>query len=126
MSSLIPKLPADPPRPDIGRPSSMLTVVALGLAVVAWALMLPAFVQSLDWSGMPGDPNEPAIWTLTPYRRAFFVGLASLILGILALARQRRGDSKQGRWLARCAVGLSVLGAMAWTYVALLSVNASL
>ena len=123
MSSLIPKLPADPPRPDIGRPSSTLTVVALGLAVVAWVLTLPAFVQSLDWSG---GANEPAIWTLAPYRRAFFVGLASLILGILALARQRRGDSKQGRWLARCAVGLSVLGALAWTYVAMLVVDASL
>ena len=120
------KVAAIPPRPQIGRPASTLTVVALGLAVVAWALTLPAFAQSLDWSGTPGDPNMPAKWTVAPFKLGFFVGLASLILGTLALAQQRRGDSKQGRWLARCTVGLSVLGAMAWTYVALLSVNASL
>ena len=127
MSSLIPKLPAVPPRPDIGRPSSTLTVVALGLAVVAWALTLPAFVQiSRLVGGRRGTRTGQPTWTLAPYGLAFFVGLASLALGIQALAQQRRGDSKRGRWLARCAVGMSVLGAMAWTYVALLSVNASL
>ena len=68
MSSLIPKLPAVPPRPDIGRPSSTLTVVALGLAVVAWALTLPAFVQSLDRSATPGDPNGPADPDVGPVR----------------------------------------------------------
>jgi hypothetical protein len=104
----------------------MHTVAVLGLAIVATALTLPAFVQSLDWEGTPEDTaNAPSDWAGILFLIAFFLGLASLVLGIRALRRQRRG-SKQGRWLARCAVGLSVLGAIAWTYVALLSANASM
>jgi hypothetical protein len=33
----------------------MGTVTVLVTAVIATALALPAFVQALDWSGMPGD-----------------------------------------------------------------------
>jgi len=117
-----------PPRPDTAarspdRRPAVPTWVGLVLLVVAWALMVPALVQSLDWSGLPGDPKAPEDWTALPFYVAFVFGVA----GLWSL-RHRRGRTAFVRERRAVQVGLllAILGAAAWTLLFLSFLDASL
>ena len=93
------------------------------LLVAAWALMVPAIVQSLDWSGLPGDSRAPEDWTALPFYVAFLFGVA----GLWSL-RHRRGRTAfvRERRAVQVALLLAILGAAAWTLLFLSFLDASL
>jgi hypothetical protein len=115
--------PLPPPPPDL-RPER-LTWGAVWGALVATVMTMPGFVVSLSWSGNPGDPG-PSGWPVVLWGVAFFAGVASMILAVTTRGRERRRGSRQGRTLGTIAVCIASLGALLWSYLFLLSMNASL
>ena len=109
----------DLPGSSTGRPDR----VGVVLLVVAWALMVPALVQSLDWSGQPGDSKAPQDRTALLFSVAFVFGVA----GLWSL-RHRRGRTAFVRERRAVQVGLLLasLGAAAWTLLFLSFLDASL
>jgi hypothetical protein len=109
-----------PPRPDVSplayddrRPSAPIWL-GLVLVLIAWGLTVPAFVQSLDWSGLPEDPRGPESWAAGLLYLAFPVGLG----GLWAL-RHRSGRTAIQRERKAVQIGLllSVVGATLWSLV---------
>jgi hypothetical protein len=109
-----------PPRPDVTpvpyedrRPSAPIWFGLL-LVLIAWGFTVPAYIQSLDWSGLPGDPRQPEDWAAALLFLAFPIGL-----GGLWVLRHRSGRTAFLRERKAVQVGLllSIVGATVWSLV---------
>lgn len=112
-----------PPRPDANPPPEMRTVTGMVAAVVATAMTVPAFIQSLS---SPCTPEETLSGWADLWGLAIFIGVASLVLAVQALGRERRRHSRWGRNLAASAVGVASLGGLLSVVPFLCAANASL
>jgi hypothetical protein len=107
-----------PPRPDIIRGPEILTVGAFGVALIASAMTFPIFVQSFTWSGTPEGPG-PSGWPTVLWIVAFFIGVPSMLLALVARHRERRRGSEAGQRLAKRAITAAIVGSClsGWSFM---------
>ena len=114
-----------PPPPDIeGLRSTWLTFVAILLALVAWVMAIPFFMQSFSFSALPGQ-SYPG-WRQGLWFWAFFVGVSSFVLAVVSSKRERERRSRSGKRYAGVAVALAVLGACVWMFPACIQASTGL
>ena len=132
-----------PQRPDAPRESSFsgpaphydgrprrLSVVAFVLALVATTLSLAVFIAVIasGWDGTPpsaGGPQPPD-WVFVPWLWSSGIGIVALTLETIAYKQESKREVRFGKRLTSVGLVICAVGATAWTYVFLLSANASM
>ena len=112
-----------------GRPRGA-SVVGFVLTLVATTLSLVVLIAVIasGWDGSPpsaGGPQPPD-WVLVPWLWSAGIGIVALTLETIGYKQESKREVRFGKRLTSVGIVMCAVGAMAWTYVFLLSANASM
>ncbi len=112
-----------------GRPRSV-SVVGFVLTLVATTLSLVVLiaVAASGWDGTPpsGGGPQPPDWVFVPWLWSAGIGIVALTLETIAYKQESKREVRLGKRLTSVGLVMCAVGATAWTFVFLLSVNASM
>lgn len=103
----------DPPLPRLKLPPELLTFGATLAVVVATVMTLPAVAQTFPEKGST-EWQGPSGWQSRVWGAAFWLGVSSMVLAIVAIRRERPRRSRSGQFLAWSAAFIAAVGACVW------------
>jgi len=112
-----------------GRPRSV-SVVGFVLTLVATTLSLVVLIAVIasGWDGSPpsaGGPQPPDC-VAVPWLWSAGIGIVALTLETIAYKQESKREVRLGKRLTSVGLVMCAVGATAWTFVFLASVNASM